>query len=94
LVKNEPTDAGLQFYLGEAYRRRNGKDDNLSALNAYRAAIAGMDAPVVAHRGLGLVALKSGQKTVARDAFRQYLVLAPTASDRATIEYYLRTIGE
>jgi len=94
LIKNEPAAGELQFYLAEAYRRRNGKDDNANALSAYRAAIAGMNAPVAARRGLGLVALKSGQKTVAREAFQQYLALVPDASDRATIEYYLTTLGE
>lgn len=94
LIKNEPAAGELQFYLAEAYRRRNGKDDNANALSAYRAAIAGMNAPVAAQRGLGLVALKSGQKIVAREAFQQYLALVPDASDRATVEYYLKTLGE
>ena len=94
LIKNDPGSGDLQFYLGEAYRRRNQKGDADLALTAYRSAIAGTNAPVAAHRSLGLVALKSGQKTVARDAFRQYLALVPDASDRATVEYYLKTMGE
>ena len=94
MIQNEPSMTQLKFYLGEAYRRRNAKDDNTNALNAYSAAIAGADAPSAAHRGLGLAALKSGQKAMARDAFKQYLALAPDAPDRATVEYYLQTIGE
>jgi len=94
LIKSDPGDGHLQYYLGESYRRRNEKGDNDRALAAYRAAIAGTNAPVAAHRSLGLVALKSGQKTAAREAFHQYLALAPDANDRPTVEYYLKTIGE
>jgi predicted Zn-dependent protease len=94
LIKSDPRDGDLQYYLGESYRRRNDKGDNDRALAAYSVAIAATNAPVAVHRSFGLVALKSGQKAAARNAFRQYLALAPDASDRATIEYYLKTIGE
>jgi predicted Zn-dependent protease len=94
LIKSDPAAGELQYFLGEAYRRRNAKGDPESAIAAYRAAIAGMGAPLATHRSLGLVALKSGDKTTAREAFRQYLALAPEASDRATVEYYLKTVGE
>jgi predicted Zn-dependent protease len=94
LIRNDAEAAELQYYLGETYRRRNAKGDMETAMAAYRAAIAGTGAPIAVHRGLGLVALKAGQKTVARDAFRQYLALTPAASDRATIEYYLQTLGD
>jgi predicted Zn-dependent protease len=94
LLKTETGSGDLQYYLGESYRRRNGKGDSENALAAYRAAIVATNAPRAALRGLGLVALKAGQKTVARDAFRQYLALVPDASDRTIVEYYLKTIGE
>jgi predicted TPR repeat methyltransferase len=83
----------LRYYIGEAYRRRNIKGDVESAIAAYQAAIAGTGAPVTVHRGLGLVALKAGQKNIARDAFQKYLSLAPDASDRATVQYYLTAAG-
>jgi len=89
LLKAEPESGELQYYLGEAYRRRNANGDSANAMAAYRAAIAATGAPSAAHRGLGLVALKAGQKNVARDEFQKYLSLAPMASDRATVEYYL-----
>jgi hypothetical protein len=60
---------------------------------AYEAAIAATGAPNTAHRGLGLVALKDGQKNVARDEFQKYLSLVPMASDRDAVEYYLATVG-
>jgi predicted TPR repeat methyltransferase len=93
LVKAEPDSAELQYFLGEAYRRRNAKGDLESAAAAYQAAIAAMGAPNVAYRGLGLTALKSGQKDVARNAFQKYLSLEPDAKDRAIVEYYLTTVG-
>jgi predicted Zn-dependent protease len=93
LLKDEPQSGELQYYLGEAYRRRNANGDLKSAMTAYQAAIAAKDAPNAAHRGLGLVSLKANQKTAARDEFQKYLSLAPMASDRATVEYYLATIG-
>jgi predicted Zn-dependent protease len=93
LLKAEPQSGELQYYLGEAYRRRNANGDAGNAMAAYRAAIAATDAPNAAHRGLGLVALKAGQKNVARDEFQKYLSLVPMASDRATVEYYLATMG-
>jgi len=93
LLKAEPESAELRYYIGEAYRRRNIKGDVESAMAAYQAAIAGTGAPVTVHRGLGLVALKAGQKNIARDAFQKYLSLAPDASDRATVQYYLTAAG-
>jgi predicted Zn-dependent protease len=94
LIKNEPAAGELQYYLGEGFRRRNVGADYIHAMAAYRAAIKQTGVPVGAHRSLGLVALKSGDKTTAREAFRQYLSLAPDAKDRATVEYYLKTVGD
>ena len=93
LLKAEPQSGELQYYLGEAYRRRNANGDAGNAMAAYEAAIAATDAPNAAHRGLGLVALKAGQKNVAREEFRKYLSLVPMASDPDTVEYYLATVG-
>ena len=93
LLKGEPQSGELQYYLGEAYRRRNANGDVGNAMAAYEAAIAATGAPNTAHRGLGLVALKAGQKNVARDEFQKYLSLVPMASDRDAVEYYLATVG-
>jgi len=93
LLKAEPQSGELHYYLGEAYRRRNANGDSANAMAAYRAAIAATGAPSAAHRGLGLVALKAGQKNFARDEFQKYLSLTPMASDRTTVEYYLATAG-
>lgn len=95
LLKRDTASGELNYFLAEAYRRRNGKGDGEKALAAYRAAIAAADAPVVAYRGLGIAALKAGnaEANTSLEAFGKYLSLAPDAKDRATVEYYLATLG-
>ena len=81
---------GLYRYgLGEAYRKRGLPGDAALAEAAFRAALAGPDAPPLAWRGLGLTAMQSGDKPAARAAFARYRVAAPDADDRAMIDYYL-----
>ncbi len=94
LLKAEANSSDLHYFLGEAYRRRNADGDLGKATASYQTAIGAADAPIAAYRGLGLVALKAGQKDVARDAFAKYLSLAPEANDRAMIQFYLAGVGE
>ena len=94
LLRTEQASAELQYFLGEAYRRRSGDGDLDNARKAYQAAIEAGDAPVEVYRGVGLVALKTGQNDMARDAFGKYLTLAPEAGDRAMIQFYLMGVGE
>jgi len=89
LVAANPPSGPLSYYLGEAYRRRNAAGDIDRASNAYKAAIATSDRPAAAYRGLGLLAMKGGDKQSACDSFTQYLATAPEADDRAMIQYYL-----
>jgi predicted Zn-dependent protease len=89
LVAANPSSGPLSYYLGEAYRRRNAIGDVDRASNAYKTAIATSDRPAAAYRGLGLLAMKGGDKQSARDSFTQYLAAAPAADDRAMIQYYL-----
>jgi predicted Zn-dependent protease len=91
-AENDPGE--LNFYLGEVYRRRNAKGDLESAMAAYNKAIGGAGAPAAAYRGLGLAALKSGKKDVARGAFQEYLTrVPPDASDREIVQFYLTSAG-
>jgi predicted Zn-dependent protease len=94
LLKGDPGSAELHYFAGEAYRRRNGNGDVDTAIAAYRAALAAGNAPVTTYRGLGLVALKAGQREVAREAFENYLMRLPDANDRAMIQLYLTTVGK
>lgn len=97
LAIEEPDSALVRYYIGEVHRRRNGKGDPENAMAAYRQAIElGPDKgmPVTAYRGLGIVAMKTGDKKAAREAFAQYLTAAPNATDRAMIELYLTRVQE
>jgi beta-barrel assembly-enhancing protease len=97
LAIEEPDSALIRYYIGEVHRRRNGKGDSENALAAYRQAIdlgAEKGMPAATWRGLGLVAMKSGDKKTARDAFTQYLAAAPQAGDRAMVELYLTRVQE
>jgi len=85
----DPANALYQYGLGEAYRRRNMKDDAPQAIAAYRAALACAEPPAEAWRGIGLVAMKSGDRPQAKDAFTAYRAHAPDAADKAMIDFYL-----
>ncbi|MEI9930427.1 MAG: M48 family metalloprotease [Rhizomicrobium sp.] len=89
LLKGDPQSGELQFYLAEAYRRRNGTGDVQNAISTYRTAIADGGNQAKAYRGLGIAALKSGDNDTARSALNDYLRLAPAADDKAMIQSYL-----
>jgi predicted Zn-dependent protease len=93
LLRAEPQSSQLKYYLAEAYRRRNAKGDLRLALTEYQEAAADTAAPTSVYRGLGMVALKSGQRDIAAQAFRKYLELAPGADDRAMVQLYLSNAG-
>jgi len=89
LAANAPTRGIFQYFLGEAYRKRNAQNDFTAAQASYRGALACPDAPAEAWRGLGLMAMKAGDTATAKDAFMQYRAKAPDASDKAMIDFYL-----
>lgn len=92
LLQVEPGSSELLYYQGESYRRRSGEGDLQKARESYERAIAtGSPKPEV-YRGLGLVALKLGDKAAARQAFTTYLERAPNADDRAMIQFYLQSL--
>ncbi|MEY4966648.1 MAG: hypothetical protein RL274_2231 [Pseudomonadota bacterium] len=81
---------GLHRYaLGEAYRKRGAPGDAALAQTAFRTALAAPDAPPLAWRGLGLMAMQGGDKDAARTAFVRYRATAPDVDDKAMIDYYL-----
>jgi beta-barrel assembly-enhancing protease len=82
----------LQYFKAEMYRLRNEDGDAAQAVVAYEAAIASATAPVDAHRALGLVLMKQGEKAKARAAFTEYLARHPEADDRAMVELQLRQL--
>ena len=93
LTKAEPNSGLLQYYLGEAYRRRNGDGDAQRAIAAYTAAAAKSDTPAQAWREMGIIAMKSGDAAGARADFAAYLAHAPNADDRAMVEFYMTKVS-
>ena len=88
LLKADPSSGELQFYQGEIYRLRNGKEDRALAIDYYRHALSFRDAPPEAYRSLGLVLWDQDDTVAAGAAFEAYLENKPTADDRLMIESY------
>lgn len=85
-----PDSLGAQLIEADIHRRRNAEGDAALALAGYRRIAAAPDAPAAAHRGIGLVLFKQGDKSGAAAALRRYLELEPAADDRLYIEDYLK----
>jgi predicted Zn-dependent protease len=79
----------VRYFFGEMFRQRGSEGDTQRAIDAYRHSIEGGAAPPDAYRNLGYLLLKSDDLPQAQKNFRRYLELAPRASDRAMIEFYL-----
>jgi len=92
LLTVEPSSGELLFFQGEAYRRRDKDGDLQAARDSYQRAIGQATPFAAAFRGLGLVAMKQGDKAAARQAFTQYLARVPQADDRAMIDFYLKSL--
>lgn len=89
LVTQEPGRGLYRYALGETYRKRGAPGDDARAQSCFRDAIALPDAPPLAWRGLGLVAMQGGDARGAREAFARYRASAPDADDKAMIDHYL-----
>lgn len=79
----------VRYFYGEVFRQRNAEGDEQRAIDAYRHSIEGGAAPAAAYRNLGYLLLKDDDLPAAQRHFRTYLELAPDASDRRMIEFYL-----
>lgn len=79
----------VRYFYGEMFRQRAEPGDRELAMAAYRHSIEGGNAPPEAYKNLGYLHLKNDEVESARENFREYLTLDPSASDRAMIEYYL-----
>ncbi|HRD45970.1 MAG TPA: M48 family metallopeptidase [Caulobacter sp.] len=83
----------LEFYKGEAFRRRRQEGDLEKAKVAYAAAATRPDAPVAVWRELGDVEARLGLTTEARTAYETYLAKAGDADDRWLVEASLKKIN-
>jgi predicted Zn-dependent protease len=81
------------YYLGEAYIRRDEKNDPQKALQAFQTAekLAPGFAPT--YKSLGMHYMKTGNKARAREYFSKYLTLASKdADDRAYVQQYISSL--
>jgi hypothetical protein len=83
-------DALLAFYTGEIFRLRDGDEDRKRARAAFERSLTHADAPPEAHRSIGLLHWRDGQRHAAAAEFEAYLRLRPGANDRAMIQSYLK----
>lgn len=83
----------VHYFYGETFRQRRLPGDEKLAMDAYRHSIEGGAAPPATYKNLGYLYLKTNDKEKARKHFRRYLELAPEATDRAMIEFYLEDEG-
>ena len=81
--------AEVAYYRAELFRIRDEGDDEERAVGWYRVAIEGGDAPPEAHRALGLILRRRGDREAARHHLERYLEERPEASDRLMIQSYL-----
>jgi uncharacterized protein HemY len=79
----------VHYFYGEMFRQRGQPGDDQRAMDAYRHSIEDGAPPPDCYKNLGYLYLKTGDAVRARDHFRRYPELAPEASDRAMIEFYL-----
>lgn len=91
-VLRQRYSAHPDFYLGEAYRLRNGEGDDTLATRAFEQSINTDPSYAPAYRALGLLMMKRGHKQEAIENLSTYLSLSPDASDREYVETYLRQL--
>jgi predicted Zn-dependent protease len=81
------------FYLGEAYSRRDEKDDSAKAVKAYEQAEKLSPEFSPTYMRLGMHYMKAGNSGKARHYFQRYLSLAPNdANERAYVRQYLSSL--
>ena len=84
-LAKEGWSGDLLYARGELYRTRGTPEDLMKAAGFYKDAIANKDAPVEAHRGLGLALLRGGQPAEGKTALKDYLARKPDAADKAMV---------
>ena len=89
IADGDPDLGDLYFHLGEIRRLRGDRDDLPQAVADYRRALEHDDAPPETFRSLGLVNLRLGDRTAAREALTRYLERLPEAPDRDMIKTQL-----
>lgn len=82
-------DAEVLYGRGEVYRLRDDAGDSARAVTDLQRATTVPGAPSEAWRSLGLAHRQRGEPAPARQAFEQYLALAPNAPDAGMVRSYV-----
>lgn len=85
--------AHVHFFEGELHRLRGNENDVEKAIGFYQKATQDKHPLAAAFKQLGYLMLKKKQHKKALNAFNQYLLHEPDASDKAMINYYIKTLG-
>jgi beta-barrel assembly-enhancing protease len=81
------------YYLGEAYLRRDQKNDTQKALQAFQTAEKLSPTFAPTYKSLGMYYMKTGDKYQALQYFYKYLRLASSdAQDRSYIQQYISSL--
>ncbi len=88
-IERYPNEAVAWFLLGEANRQQGG-DYVKKAEEAYQKALSLDESHADAHKMLGIILMKAGNMTTAREHLERYLAINAAASDRAYIEGYIK----
>jgi beta-barrel assembly-enhancing protease len=87
--RREHYPSHADYFLGEAYRQRDEKDDRAKAEAAFRKALAAAPDYAPTYRALGVLLYQQKRNTEARPLLQQYLQRAPGAADRGYVDQYL-----
>jgi predicted Zn-dependent protease len=80
------------YFLGEAYRLRNGDGDLQRSIEAYRTVQGTSPEYAPVYKSLGLVHLKMERLDDAKTCFEKYLALDPQGDDAGFVVMYLEEI--
>lgn len=89
LLASQLNSAELHFFKGELYRLEEEVGFQANAIASYKKAIELGEPPPETYRELALLYWDGNQFLESQEAFFQYLVASPEASDRLMIEYYI-----
>lgn len=85
-------DPTWNYYLGEAYRKRNEKEDSDLAMRYLDQAILVLPNYAPSYRSKGLLLMQQTKNADAEVLLRKYLELSPNAPDRSYVESYIETL--
>jgi predicted Zn-dependent protease len=80
------------YYIGEAYRLRNEKEDYIKALQSYKQALDRAPGFAKTYKALGMLHMNDNQKTEARAMFEKYLAIQPDGEEAGYVKSYIQQI--